>query len=91
MNDAVYGEQEKIRSIGSIGRASFQLTLPNLKWSSLRSVDVFPVVASLPPKNNGYIFRSRFGGREATTGNTSVLRRPKVALMPFSVKKYSKS
>ena len=35
---------------------------------SLRSADVFPVVASLPPK----IF---FGGREATTGNTSVLRR----------------
>ena len=35
--------------------------------ASLRSADVFPVVASLPPKNNG--------GREATTGNTSALRR----------------
>ena len=32
--------------------------------ASLRSTDVFPVVASLP-----------FGGREATTGNTSALRR----------------
>ena len=33
---------------------------------SLRSADVFPVVDSLPPKNNG--------GRESTTGNTSALR-----------------
>ena len=38
---------------------------------SLRSADVFPVVASLPPKINWLIF----GGREATTGNTSALRR----------------
>ena len=35
--------------------------------ASLRSADVFPVVAFLPPKNNG--------GREATTENTSALRR----------------
>ena len=34
---------------------------------SLRSADAFPVVASLPP-----LF---FGGREATTGNASALRR----------------
>ena len=34
---------------------------------NLRSTDTFPVVASLPPKN--------FGGREATTGNVSALRR----------------
>ena len=37
---------------------------------SLRSTDVFPVVASLPPKNNG-----GREGRETTTGNTSALRR----------------
>ena len=37
---------------------------------SLRSEDVFLVVASLPPK-------TIFGGREATTGNTSALRRLK--------------
>ena len=37
----------------------------------MRSADVFPVVASLPPKINWLIF----GGREATTGNTSPLRR----------------
>ena len=35
---------------------------------SLRSADVSPVVAFLPPK-------IVFGGREATTGNTSALRR----------------
>ena len=35
---------------------------------SLRTADVFLVVASLPPK----VF---FGGREATTGNTSAVRR----------------
>ena len=34
---------------------------------SLRTVDAFPVVTSLPPKN--------FGGREATTGNASAVRR----------------
>jgi len=34
---------------------------------SLRTADVFPVVASLPPKNNG--------GKEATTGNKSAVRR----------------
>ena len=33
---------------------------------SLRTADVFPVVASLPPI---------FGGREATTGNASTVRR----------------
>ena len=41
------------------------------KPRSLRSADVFPVVASLPPKINQLIF----GEREATTGNTSALRR----------------
>ena len=35
---------------------------------SLRSADVFPVVASITPK-------IVFGGREATTGNKSALRR----------------
>ena len=41
----------------------------NLRRSySLRSADVFPVVASLPPK-------TIFGGRDATTGNTSALLR----------------
>ena len=39
-------------------------TLNDLGWFSLRTADVFPVVASLPPK-----------GREATTGNTSAVRR----------------
>ena len=34
---------------------------------SLRTADAFPVVTSLPPKN--------FGGREATTGNASAVRR----------------
>ena len=38
------------------------------RLSSLRTADVFPVVASLPPKN----------GREATTGNTSAVRRLQV-------------
>ena len=37
--------------------------------TSLRTADAFPVVASLPPKN---LF---FGGREATTGNASAVRR----------------
>ena len=43
---------------------------------SLRTADVFPVVASLPPKNN-FIFRIilSFEGREATTVNTSAVRR----------------
>ena len=36
-------------------------------WHSLRTADVFPVVASLPPKNNA--------GREAMTGNTSAVHR----------------
>ena len=36
---------------------------------SLRTADAFPVVASLPPKK---LF---FGGREATTGNASAVRR----------------
>ena len=38
---------------------------------SLRTADVFPVVASLPPKNNVLFF----GGREATAGDTSAVRR----------------
>ena len=38
-----------------------------VRWrASLRTADVFPVVAFLPPK----LF---FGGREATTGNTSAV------------------
>ena len=37
---------------------------------SLRTADAFPVVASLPPKNMLF-----FGGREATTGNASAVRR----------------
>ena len=42
---------------------------------SLRSADVFPVVAFSPSEN----FRKFiFGGREATTGNTSALRRLQV-------------
>ena len=53
----------------------FQIVFRELNWSlailSLRSADVFPVVASLPPKNQTLFF----GGREATTGNTSALRR----------------
>ena len=36
--------------------------------SSLRTADAFTVVASLPPKNI-------FGGRGATTGNASAVRR----------------
>ena len=40
-----------------------------VRWrASLRTADVFPLVAFLPPK----LF---FGGREATTGNTSAVRR----------------
>ena len=39
----------------------------NLARPSLRTADAFPVVASLPPKNSG--------GREATTGNASAVRR----------------
>jgi len=38
-----------------------------LFWGSLRTADVFPVVASLPPKNM----------ERATTGNTSAVRRLK--------------
>ena len=36
------------------------------EFGSLRTADAFPVVASLPPI---------FGGREATTGNASAVRR----------------
>ena len=36
--------------------------------ASQRTADIFPVVASLPPKNI-------LGGREATTGNVSAVRR----------------
>ena len=44
---------------------------------SLRTADAFPVVASLPPKNS---LRTAdafpvVGGREATTGNASTVRR----------------
>ena len=38
---------------------------------SLRTADAFPVVFFLPPKNSVAIF----GGREATTGNASAVRR----------------
>ena len=46
--------------------------------TSVRSADVFPVVASLPPK----IAKAKaiFGGREATTENTSALRRLQMAM-----------
>ena len=49
-------------------RPLFCFTFPST--SSLRSADAFPVVASLPPKNSYF-----FGGREATVGNASGLRR----------------
>ena len=42
------------------------------------TADVFPVVASLPPR----IF---FGGREATTGNTSAVRRLRAVVMSRNV------
>ena len=44
---------------------------------SLRRTDVFPVVASLPPKINliNLIKLAIFGGREATTRNMSALCR----------------
>ena len=38
--------------------------------TNLRTADAFPVVASLPPKK-----KKIFGGREATTGNASAVRR----------------
>ena len=41
----------------------------SMETYSLRTADAFPVVASLPPKN---IF---FGGRKATIGNASAVRR----------------
>ena len=44
--------------------------LLNLVRLSLRTADVFPVVASLPPKNIFF-----FGGREGTTRNASAVRR----------------
>ena len=49
---------------------------------NLRSEDVFPVVASLPPK-----------GREATTGNTSALRRlarPRIGVIQISFSNHLK-
>ena len=46
-------------------------TSQNSVECSLRSADVFPVVASLPPKIASLIF----GGRETTTANMSALRR----------------
>ena len=52
----------------------FEIVMKQIKNNtphSLRSADVFAVVASLPPKINDAIF----GGREATIGNTSALRR----------------
>ena len=43
---------------------------------SIAYADIFPIVASLPPKNNNKkIIKIFFGGREATTGNTSAVRR----------------
>ena len=44
----------------------------NLARPSLQAADAFPVVASLPPLV--------FGGREATTGNASAVRRLDPAL-----------
>ena len=58
------------------------------KRSSLRSADVFPVVASLPSLPPLF-----FGGREATTGNTSVLRRLQTEVLMgffFEVQNHSK-
>ena len=51
--------------------------LPTWRQCSLRSADVFPVVASLPPK-------IIFGGRKVTTGDTSALRRLKTMRDPFN-------
>ena len=43
---------------------------------SLRTVDVFTVVASLPSKDKIILkIKLFFGGREATTGNKSAVRR----------------
>ena len=44
---------------------------------SLRTADAFPVVDSLPPKNSVCEpeRQNDFGGREATTGNASAVRR----------------
>ena len=58
---------------------------PNWGPNSLRTADAFPVVASLPAKNSisGRRF-SLFGGREATTGNASAVRR----LRPEGPKKF---
>ena len=62
----VYCEIETSSSSTAPGSPSMNKRLPH----SLRSADVFPVVASLPPKINQLIF----GGTKATTGNTSALR-----------------
>ena len=61
--------KKEIPHIYSHSRYSFNITKLKLYLGScsLRTADVFPVVASLPP-----LF---FGGREATTGNTSAVRR----------------
>ena len=46
--------------------------------TNLRTADAFPVVASLLPK------KKNFGGREATTGNASAVRRLGFNLIPNS-------
>ena len=51
--------------------------------TSLRTADAFPVVAFLPPKKKKKK-RKIFGGREATTGNASALRRLGFNLIPNS-------
>ena len=63
VNFGEFLSQEKER------RFSFwsNLVLSLREFDSLRTAKAFPVVASLPPKNSG--------GREATTGNASAVRR----------------
>ena len=51
-------------------------------FTDLRTADAFPVVASLPPKKKKK--RKIFGGREATTGNASAVRRLGFNLIPNS-------
>ena len=47
----------------------------HLEPLSLRTADVFPIVASLPPKN--------LAGREATTGNRSAVHKLETAITPL--------
>ena len=54
-------------------------------FDSLRTADVFPVAAFLAPKNNNKkIIKIFFGGRKATTGNTSAVRRLHFRWLLFS-------